>query len=415
MSGWESYKAYVEAVTEGSLPTELKDINYWRNRLFKNFILYALPVSLLALIPAVAIGIKDEHPYTIGFDILIVIMIACVSLNRNLKLSLRKALVMLLFYFFAVVVIADLGSMGPGFLFLLAITVLSTLIFSVEMGYISVLLHLVTTSIFGLIIYYEWFSIPLSQQYTLGSWVTFCSNLLILSLICVVLIGKIINGLEGTIVKEVTLLTELKESKDHYKTLFVQNPSPMWVVDAESHQFMQVNDAAINSYGYDKDEFLGLNVEKLRLPCDEACLNKRINEQIKPGNDCHYTTKHIKKNKEVIEVEMRCNTITFGGKQAILAIGSDITKQQNYIKAVEEQNHRLQEIAYIQSHLVRAPLASIMGLVGLLKDNMNDKPDPEILNHLDTASQQFDHIIRSITDHACYQDSKTASRHQIKR
>lgn len=405
---WEVYKAYIESVTEGTLPFDVKDINYWRNRLFKNFIIYALPVSLLALIPAIVIGIEEAHPYTIGFDILIVITISCVSLNRNLKLSLRKASVMLLFYLFAVVVIADLGSIGPGILFLLAITVLSTLIFSVKMGYISVLLHLFTTFIFGLIIQYQWFPIPLSQQYTLGSWAAYCANLLLLSLICVVLIGKIINGLEGTIVKELSLLTELKESKDHYKTLFVQNPSPMWVVDVESHQFMQVNEAAVESYGYSKDEFLRMTVEKLRLPCDEACLNKSINEQIKPGNNCHYTTKHIKKNREVIEVEMRCNTIILDGKQAILAIGSNITKQQKYIKAVEEQNHRLQEIAYIQSHLVRAPLASIMGLVDLIKANMNDKPDPEVVHHLDTSAQQFDHIIRSITDHACYLDSKTA-------
>jgi PAS domain S-box-containing protein len=407
-SWWEVYKAYVGSVTEGTSPSEIKDINYWRNRLFKNFILYALPVSLLALIPVITMGIKETHPYTIGFDVLIVIMICFISLNRNIKLSLRKALVMLLFYLFAVVLIVDLGSFGPGVLYLLAITVLSTLIFSIKMGYISVLLHLLTTSILGSIIHFQLFSIPLTQQYTLGSWVAYCTNFLLLSLISVVLIGKIINGLEGTIVKEVTLLNELKESKDHYKTLFVQNPSPMWVVDAESHQFMQVNDAAIKDYGYSKEEFLNLTVEKLRLPCDEACLNKSVNEQIRPGNNCHYTTKHVKKNRKVIEVEMRCNTIILDGKQAILAIGSDITKQQKYIKAVEEQNHRLQEIAYIQSHIVRAPLASIMGLVGLIKANMNDKPDPEVVHHLDTSTRQFDHIIRSITDHACYPDSKTA-------
>jgi PAS domain S-box-containing protein len=405
---WEAYKAYVESVTEGTSLYEIKDINYWRNRLFKSFILYALPVSLLALIPVITIGIKEAHPYKIGFDVLIIITICCISTNRNIKLSLKKALVMQLFYLFAVVIIVDLGSFGPGFLYLLAITVLSTLIYSVKMGYISVLLHFLTTSILGLIIHYQLFSILLAQQYTLNSWIAYCTNLFLLSLICVVLISKIINGLEGNDVKEVTLLTELKELKDHYKTLFVQNPSPMWVVDAESHQFMQVNDAAIRDYGYSKEEFLNLTVEKLRLPCDEACLNKSVNEQIKPGNNCQYTTKHIKKNRKVIEVEMRCNTIVLGGKQAILAIGSDITKQQKYIKAVEEQNHRLQEIAYIQSHIVRAPLASIMGLVGLIKANMNDKPDPEVVHHLDTSTQQFDHIIRSITDHACYPDSKTA-------
>jgi PAS domain S-box-containing protein len=409
MENWcRRYEAYVEWVTQRSEQSELKDIQYWRDRLFKNFILYSLPVSILALVPAILIGINGGHPYFVTFDVVMAILISYVSLNRNLELSLRKALVMILFYVFAMVVIVNFGSFGPGVLYLLAITVLSTLIFSVKMGFISVMLHFMTSSIFAVIIHYHKISIPLSQQYTLGSWIAFCLNLLFLSLICVVLISKIINGLEGTIIQEVNLQTQLKESKEHYESLFVQNPSPMWVVDAESHQFLQVNEAAINSYGYSKEAFLQMTVEKLRLACDAACLNKSVAEQIKPGVNCHYTTRHIKKNKEVIDVEMRCNTIIVEGKQAILAIGSDITKQQKYVKDVEEQNNRLQEIAYIQSHMVRAPLASIMGLIGLIKANMDEKPDPEVIQHLDTSAQQFDHIIRSITDHTGYYDYKTA-------
>jgi PAS domain S-box-containing protein len=405
---WQSYKYYVESVTQSNFNSDLKDINYWRDRLFKNLILYSLPVSLIALIPAIPIGMMEGHPYLVGFNIAMAISISCVSLNRNLKLSLRKVLVTLLFYLFAVVIIANFGSSGPGILYLLAITVLSTLIFSVKIGYFSVAFHLITTSIFALIIHSKFFTIPLTQQYTLGSWMVFSSNLIFLSTISVILISKVINGLEGTIIQEVTLQAKLKESEDHYKSLFVQNPSPMWVVDAQTHKFMQVNEAAIKNYGFTKDEFLNMTVEKLRLVCDAACLDKSVSEQIRPGTHCHYRTRHLKKNKMVIDVEMRCNTITVEGKQAILAIGSDISNQQNYVKALEEQNFRLQEIAYIQSHMVRAPLASIMGLVDLIKANMDHKPDPDIIRHLDTSAQKFDHIIRMITDHAGPCDYKSA-------
>src|SRR5690606_9730683 len=51
----------------------------------------------------------------------------------------------------------------------------------------------------------------------------------------------------------------------------------------------------------------------------------------------------------------------------------DITEQINYIQNIEEQNRRLQEISWVQSHLVRAPLASIMGLVELLYDSKQDE------------------------------------------
>jgi PAS domain S-box-containing protein len=396
---WRSYKAYVDLVMQRETQSELKDINYWRNRMFKNFILFSLPVSLFALIPAIPISINEGHPYLITFDVVIVTSIATIALNRRIKLTVRKAFVTLLFYLFAVVTIGNLGSVGPGVMYLLATTVISTLIFSVKLGYLSVILHLVTTSIFAFVIHMKSFNTPLNQQFTVGSWGAFSLNLIFLGLICVVLISKIINGLEGTIIQEVKLQNKLKESEDHYKSLFIQNPSPMWVVDAESHQFLQVNEVAVESYGYTKEEFLNMKVQGLRLACDAACLSKNFSDQIKPGKRYHYVTRHLRKDKKVIDVEVSCNAITVDGKQAVLAIGRDITKQQKYIQEIEEQNDKLLEIAYIQSHVVRAPLASIMGLINLIKMNIHEKPDPKVVTHLEASAKEFDLIIRRITDH----------------
>lgn len=52
-------------------------------------------------------------------------------------------------------------------------------------------------------------------------------------------------------------------------------------------------------------------------------------------------------------------------------IGSmqDITDCVNYIEAIEKQNQRLREIAFTQSHHVRAPLARIIGLSKLVSDS----------------------------------------------
>lgn len=81
-------------------------------------------------------------------------------------------------------------------------------------------------------------------------------------------------------------------------------------------------------------------------------------------------------------------------------IGSmqDITERVNYINAMEQQNKRLKEISWMQSHHVRAPLARIMGIAGLLtdKENNNEEETQEFLQYLTDSSTELDEIIKEI-------------------
>ena len=74
----------------------------------------------------------------------------------------------------------------------------------------------------------------------------------------------------------------------------------------------------------------------------------------------------------------------------------DITEKMNQIQAVEEQNKKLQEIAWIQSHMVRAPLARILGVTDLLCDNKEEELSSELLSHLKISAAELDYIIRDI-------------------
>jgi PAS domain S-box-containing protein len=84
---------------------------------------------------------------------------------------------------------------------------------------------------------------------------------------------------------------------------------------------------------------------------------------------------------------------------AVRMIGSmqDISDRINYIRSIEEQNEKLRDIAWIQSHVVRAPLARIMGLSKLIyHENTDDSLRKELLDHLDTSTAELDDIIKDI-------------------
>uniref|UniRef100_UPI0013DCFBF5 PAS domain-containing protein n=1 Tax=Stenotrophomonas maltophilia TaxID=40324 RepID=UPI0013DCFBF5 len=47
-----------------------------------------------------------------------------------------------------------------------------------------------------------------------------------------------------------TDITEVKRREQSFRLLFDHNPMPMWVFDTTTHQFLNVNDAAVRHYGY---------------------------------------------------------------------------------------------------------------------------------------------------------------------
>ena len=78
-------------------------------------------------------------------------------------------------------------------------------------------------------------------------------------------------------------------------------------------------------------------------------------------------------------------------------LAHDITERLNYIRDIEENNERLQEIAWIQSHVVRAPLARLMGLIYAISDSVEDEKDYHQLYRLILKSaNELDEIIRDI-------------------
>lgn len=78
----------------------------------------------------------------------------------------------------------------------------------------------------------------------------------------------------------------------------------------------------------------------------------------------------------------------------------DITERVNYIQTIEQRNIRLRDIAWAQAHLVRPPLARIMGIVQLLSDEETNADDDrkQLLSYLDVSAKELDEIVKNIID-----------------
>ncbi len=120
--------------------------------------------------------------------------------------------------------------------------------------------------------------------------------------------------------------------------MFDSNPLPMWVYDTRTLEFLAVNDAALNHYGYGRDEFLGLKAHDL-LPGEEAgsLLSQwgRGVEQSELNQTA--TWKHRKKDGTIIDVELIWSRITFLERRAMLVMSLDATERKMAERRIRDQ------------------------------------------------------------------------------
>jgi diguanylate cyclase (GGDEF)-like protein/PAS domain S-box-containing protein len=123
----------------------------------------------------------------------------------------------------------------------------------------------------------------------------------------------------------------LVDSEASFRMMFTANPRPMWVWDRETMLFLEVNDAAIEHYGFTREEFLAKRVTDIRPSEDmDAFLNtvSNLNSFSKAG-----VWRHQRKDGSIIDVDITSHRLTFAGRDAVLVDVHDVTERH----ALEQQ------------------------------------------------------------------------------
>lgn len=118
---------------------------------------------------------------------------------------------------------------------------------------------------------------------------------------------------------------QISLSEEHYRNLFENNPIPMWLFDFKTLQFLKVNEAAVNHYGYSNDEFLTMTIKDIRPPEDIPLLMSKLADFEKRMNNAGIWN-HQKKDGSIIKVEVNTHNFIFEGKPARFVMINDVTE-----------------------------------------------------------------------------------------
>lgn len=184
------------------------------------------------------------------------------------------------------------------------------------------------------------------------------------------------------------------------------------------------SDTLFNIYGLNKDTFKATfgGYQELLHPEDRSRIAEIIGNALKTKQDVIFEERIIRPNGEMrylkswgsVKMDDDGNPVKMIGaclditesklteqslKDSEATLKKLVEQQARHIELIESQNRKLDEISYIQSHIVRAPLTKIMGLVDLLINHPHTTEEKnEIYQYLTTVSAEFDEVIKSIIE-----------------
>ncbi|UUZ69555.1 PAS domain S-box protein [Polaromonas sp. P2-4] len=139
-------------------------------------------------------------------------------------------------------------------------------------------------------------------------------------------------------------LTEraLMDSEQRYAALFETAPVPMWVYETTTWQFLTVNQAAVQNYGYSASEFLSMTGFDVFPESEHARFRKDMANTV-PGQKGIWL--HRRKDGSLFPVDVVLQPIQYAGRAALFVVALDVTAQAKAEKDVQEHLFTLQRAA----------------------------------------------------------------------
>jgi PAS domain S-box-containing protein len=121
-------------------------------------------------------------------------------------------------------------------------------------------------------------------------------------------------------------ITELKQREASFRLLFDSNPLPMYVWDTESMEFLAVNNAALDHYGYSREQFSAMKVVDIRPAEDRAGFINRVRSF--PNYYHAEALRQYKVDGSLFEADIYSRVLSYNGRSARFAAVIDITERR---------------------------------------------------------------------------------------
>ncbi len=161
----------------------------------------------------------------------------------------------------------------------------------------------------------------------------------------------------------------LESKAQNYRLLFEGNPMPMWIISKSTLEILNVNQAAVEHYGYTLSEFLALNSKDLRPEEDHEKYVQFINDEKNIHSNNRGIWRHKKKDGTIIMVDVTADNIIYHDQPARLILANDVTEKLN--AEAQLVRHRVMQQELISETTLQVQEKAREELGKELHDNIN--------------------------------------------
>jgi diguanylate cyclase (GGDEF)-like protein/PAS domain S-box-containing protein len=120
--------------------------------------------------------------------------------------------------------------------------------------------------------------------------------------------------------------TEIRRRDETFRLLFDSNPVAMWLFDRDTLQFIAVNDAAVASYGYSREQFLTMKITDTRAE-DPVVAEAKIRALPEVQNSQNVVL-HRRADGSTFPVSICSRIMNYEGRKVRLAAITDVSAQK---------------------------------------------------------------------------------------
>lgn len=193
----------------------------------------------------------------------------------------------------------------------------------------------------------------------------------------------------------------LLDSEARYRSIFENNHAPMFIVDPETANILDVNPAALNYYGWSEEEMLKMNMTQINTASPEE-IKKAMNEA-KMQKRNFFEFKHRLASGEIRDISLYSGKIVINKKELLYSLVLDITDKKiaeaALIKAreqAEKANQLKSEFLAQMSHEIRSPLNAVLNFHYLIKEETKDILNDNLELSFEAIESASHRIVRTI-------------------
>ncbi|MBI4681775.1 MAG: PAS domain S-box protein [Nitrospirae bacterium] len=191
----------------------------------------------------------------------------------------------------------------------------------------------------------------------------------------------------------------LRLSEEKFSKAFRSSPTLMAISTMKEGRFIEVNNAFLHTFGYEREEVIGRTSAELGIWADPEERNKVMDRLVKSGMIKNEEIVFCKKTGEELAMLWSVEVIDIEGRQCILAVAQDITERKK-LEARLLQAQKMESIGQLAggiAHDFNNILTAIIGYAYIVKTNMaDDDPLKSNLDQILSSSNRAANLVRSL-------------------